>query len=141
MGLGPASVRRRRKWKGLRVMQMKRQAYSPSMLHMGDCNVCGHMQHDTIHDIWRDTIETFKDYQDEAIKTWYGKLPLTEVGRLYLACKLAGEAGEVAEKMAKLVRDKRGLMDISIEDQHAIKLELGDVLWYLTVIAAELGFN
>ncbi len=86
-------------------------------------------------------IETFKTYQDEAIKTWSGKLPLTEVGRLYLACKLAGEAGEVAEKMAKLVRDKDGLKYISIEDQHAIKLELGDVLWYLTVISAELGFN
>ncbi len=120
--------------------------YEPSIMHMGDCAVCGHLQRDAIHDV-KDRTEAFheiltlNDYQNAAIKTWTGKLPCTEQGRLYLLCKLTGEAGEVAEKGAKLVRDKNGLMDISVEDLHALKLELGDVLWYLSVIAFELGFD
>jgi NTP pyrophosphatase (non-canonical NTP hydrolase) len=63
------------------------------------------------------------------------------MGRVYLALKLAGEAGEAAEKCGKLVRDKNGLLDIAKEDKRALALELGDVLWYLSVLAAELGFS
>lgn len=84
---------------------------------------------------------TLNGYQHEAKTTWKGKLPGTEMGRVYLALKLAGEAGEAAEKCGKLVRDKNGLMDISSEDLCALALELGDVLWYVSVLAGELGFS
>ena len=84
---------------------------------------------------------TLDEYQEYAIDTWKGKLPGTEMGRVYLGLKLAGEAGETAEKLGKLVRDKNGLMDIAYEDRRAIALELGDVLWYLSVLADELGFT
>jgi len=84
---------------------------------------------------------TLNEYQLYAENTWTGKLPRTEMGRVYLALKLAGEAGEAAEKCGKLVRDKNGLMDISDEDGHALALELGDVLWYLSVLAGELGYT
>ena len=60
---------------------------------------------------------------------------------LYPASKLAGEAGEVAEKLAKLTRDKGICLyeDIPSEDRTALVKELGDVLWYVSDIASNLG--
>lgn len=49
---------------------------------------------------------------------------------------LTGEAGEVAEKFKKIIRDKNGV--ISKEDKDAIKKELGDVLWYTATISRYL---
>lgn len=56
---------------------------------------------------------------------------------VYPALKLAGEAGEVAEKVGKLIRDRAGLMDKAWRLDLA--KELGDVLWYLNALALELG--
>ncbi|MFB6145112.1 MAG: nucleoside triphosphate pyrophosphohydrolase family protein [Candidatus Nanohaloarchaea archaeon] len=52
----------------------------------------------------------------------------------YLALGLNGEAGEVAEKIKKSIRDDKELGD-------DMKKELGDVLWYLARLADELGFE
>jgi len=52
---------------------------------------------------------------------------------------LANEAGEVAGKIKKIFRDKGG--QVSEEDREALKLELGDVLWYLTQICTELNLT
>jgi NTP pyrophosphatase (non-canonical NTP hydrolase) len=62
---------------------------------------------------------------------------------LYASSKLAGEAGEVAEKLAKQVRDKgvTSFSGISPEDRQALGKELGDVLWYVSEIANRLGFS
>ena len=49
---------------------------------------------------------------------------------------LSGEAGEVADKVKKLVRDKSG--EISDNDRDEIIKELGDVLWYTATIARYL---
>lgn len=46
---------------------------------------------------------------------------------------LTGEAGEVAEKFKKIIRDKNG--ELSEEDKNEIIKELGDVLWYISIIA------
>ena len=51
-----------------------------------------------------------------------------------MATGLAGETGEVLELLKKHVRDGE-------VDTHALLLELGDVLHYLTRIAAEYGFS
>lgn len=58
-----------------------------------------------------------------------------EMWKYYLPLKLAGEAGEVAEKFGKWVRDGGSLND------EAIIKELGDVLWYVAVLANELGYD
>lgn len=50
---------------------------------------------------------------------------------------LGGEAGEVQEKFKKLLRDKQG--KLTDDDMAEIVKELGDVLWYVSVIADLLG--
>ena len=52
----------------------------------------------------------------------------------YLALGLTSEAGEVAGKIKKIIRDGKG-------DKEAIAYEIGDVLWYCAVLASELGVS
>ena len=52
---------------------------------------------------------------------------------------LVGEAGEVAEIVKKIVRDKEG--KISAGDKQEIKKELGDVLWYIAVMSDYLNLS
>ena len=54
---------------------------------------------------------------------------------VYPALGLCGEAGEVADKIKKTVRGDRPLEEVigNIAD------ELGDVLWYLAILADDLG--
>lgn len=58
-------------------------------------------------------------------------------GVIYPALGLAGEAGEVCEKIKKIIRDKNGVIDD--EDKRAIIKELGDAMWYISEIATRLG--
>lgn len=58
---------------------------------------------------------------------------------IYPTLGLAGEAGEVADKIKKIMRDDGGV--VSDEKAVAIKKELGDVLWYIAQISTELGFK
>ena len=58
---------------------------------------------------------------------------------IYPTLGLAGEAGEVAEKVKKVIRDKAGVFDA--DTRTAIAKELGDVLWYVAQIASELDLD
>lgn len=57
----------------------------------------------------------------------------------YLVLGLCSEAGEIAGKYKKIIRDKEGVMDA--ESRAAIMDEIGDVLWYVTMLSIELGFT
>jgi NTP pyrophosphatase (non-canonical NTP hydrolase) len=55
----------------------------------------------------------------------------------YLCLGLASEAGEIAGKMKKLIRDEKGYPNE--EWDSALSAELGDVLWYIARLADEIG--
>ncbi len=58
---------------------------------------------------------------------------------LYPTLGLCGEAGEVAEKVKKMVRDDGG--GLTAERRDALAAELGDVLWYVSQLATEAGLD
>ncbi len=62
------------------------------------------------------------------------------MGAYYSVLGLCGEAGEVADKLKKIYRDK-DWKNITIEDKEDIKKELGDVLWYIAKMCDDLGFT
>jgi len=57
----------------------------------------------------------------------------------YPALGLTGEAGEVADKLKKVIRDNDGVLTDPVRD--AVAKELGDVLWYLAVLAFEMDYT
>ncbi len=77
-------------------------------------------------------------YQDQARST--ARYP-SDVALLYPTLKLAGEAGEVAEKLGKAMRDAGWLpgQPVPTELRDALVKELGDVLWYVASVAVDLG--
>ncbi|HRY28140.1 MAG TPA: nucleoside triphosphate pyrophosphohydrolase family protein [Candidatus Moranbacteria bacterium] len=79
----------------------------------------------------------FKEYQEKSRKT--ALYPNIGNNFVYPTLGLAGEAGEVAEKIKKVIRDKEGIIDDATREE--IKKELGDVLWYLSQIASELNLS
>jgi NTP pyrophosphatase (non-canonical NTP hydrolase) len=79
----------------------------------------------------------FKEYQKLSRRTVL--YPNKDNNFVYPTLGLSGEAGEVAEKIKKVLRDKNGVVDEVIKADLA--KELGDVLWYLTQIATELGLS
>lgn len=80
---------------------------------------------------------TFDEYQNQAATT----AVMDDNQRLfvYTALGLNGEAGEVAEKVKKILRDHDG--DLAQLDRDDIKKELGDVLWYVAMFARSIGIS
>lgn len=75
------------------------------------------------------------EYQKLALRTALVDDKKDELFLLMLG--LSGEVGEVSEKVKKIVRDHAG--DFSKLDLDNFSKELGDVLWYLAVIADYFG--
>lgn len=71
------------------------------------------------------------DYQQLAKRTASPKDKKDELFHLILG--LVGETGEVAEKAKKIVRDHGS--DFSKLDLDNFKKELGDIMWYVAIIA------
>lgn len=99
---------------------------------------------------------SLNEYQSRAAETAIYPGKGTPLGLIYCALKMAGEAGEVSEKVGKAIRED-GVMRVGIAfgvpfhhggtDMHAfseeridgLKAELGDVLWYVAAAAKEIG--
>lgn len=77
------------------------------------------------------------EYQKQALGT--AIYPNKGDNIVYPTLGLCGEAGEVAEKVKKLIRDRDGVMND--EWKATTAMELGDVLWYASSVANELGFT
>lgn len=58
---------------------------------------------------------------------------------LHWTLGVGGEAGEITEKIKKIVRDKKG--EMSLSDREELMKEVGDVLWYLAVLSKHLGYS
>ena len=79
----------------------------------------------------------FNDYQTISRRT--ALYPKKGHDFTYPTLGLAGETGEVAEKVKKILRDKNGVVDSATKEE--LKKELGDVLWYLAQLATEFGLS
>lgn len=80
---------------------------------------------------------TFEEYQKKSRET--AIYPDKGKNFIYPTLGLAGEAGEIAEKIKKVLRDKNGVIDE--ETRKEISKELGDVLWYLSQLATEVELS
>ena len=79
----------------------------------------------------------FTEYQELAKSTAIYPMMYKKV---YPALGLCGEAGEVAEKIKKVIRDG---VDYGYEEEFKADLtkELGDVLWYVAALASDLDIS
>ena len=83
------------------------------------------------NEVYRTKTMNLNDYQKMAARTAIYK---TTHAILYPALGLAGEAGEVANKIKKMLRDD----DF---DRSAIAAEIGDVLWYVAALSRDLNID
>jgi NTP pyrophosphatase (non-canonical NTP hydrolase) len=84
----------------------------------------------------------FDEYQRRAIKTdLFGGKPQPVDSHAFLAqlLGLMGEAGEISEKFKKIIRDQDA--KLTKENKQEIKKELGDLLWYISVVSTYLGLK
>jgi NTP pyrophosphatase (non-canonical NTP hydrolase) len=81
---------------------------------------------------------TFDEYQKQALTT-----VISEGNEfndlLHWVLGVNGEAGEIAEKVKKIIRDKGG--KVTEADKKELGKEIGDVLWYLAVFAHHLDIK
>ena len=80
---------------------------------------------------------TFEEYQKLAKKT--ALYPVIGQSFVYPVLGLAGEAGEMANKIKKIFRDDNGVL--TEERKKEISKELGDILWYVAQVSTELGIS
>ena len=77
------------------------------------------------------------EYQQFAMKT--AIFPKNDAFA-YTALGLAGEAGEIANKVKKFIRDGYDVEEL-VDRQNEVIDELGDVLWYVAAVAEVMGTN
>lgn len=79
---------------------------------------------------------TLNEYQQRALETAiYSK----QFSIIYPALGMCGEAGEVADKVKKVIRDNKD--EFTSEKKAEIAKEIGDVLWYCATLAHDLGYS
>ena len=81
----------------------------------------------------------FDEYQQLANRTGNFEGKQAEFAMMYLALGVTSEAGEIADKIKKIIRNDNGV--VSEEKREAIKAEIGDVLWYLSQLARHFNYS
>jgi NTP pyrophosphatase (non-canonical NTP hydrolase) len=79
-----------------------------------------------------------KEYQEKALTTAFHQ---EKYKVIYPALGLGNESGEVMGKIKKWLRGDDGEGIMSDDRKEGLKGELGDVLWYLAVLAHDLGLS
>ena len=79
---------------------------------------------------------TLYEYKDKAITTLKYPGSREELGLRYVSLGLAGECGEIAEKLKKIIRDQS--CEITPSQKEDLIKEVGDVLWYIFGMQYEL---
>ena len=84
---------------------------------------------------------TFYEYEEAALNH-----AIYDYELIYPVLGLVSEAGEVADKVKKIIRDDEidivdPLVDLTEDQRKAIALELSDCLWYITAAAADVGYD
>lgn len=79
---------------------------------------------------------SLNEYQQCALET---AVYPEEYNIVYPALGIAGDAGEVADKVKKVIRD--GNADFSLVKCEEIAMEIGDVMWYCAVLADRIGYK
>ena len=77
------------------------------------------------------------EYQKKALET---AVYPEEYRIIYPTLGLTGEAGEVSDKVKKVIRDRNASFE-NEETRLAIAKEIGDVLWYIATLSHDLGFH
>ena len=83
------------------------------------------------NEVYRTKTMNLNDYQKMAARTAIYK---STHSIMYPALGLAAEAGEVANKVKKILRDDNF-------DRQAIADEIGDVLWYIAALSRDLNID
>lgn len=79
---------------------------------------------------------TLNEYQQAALETAnYPK----EYNIIYPVLGMNGEAGEVADKVKKVIRDNN--REFTDDRKREIAKEIGDVLWYCAALAHDIGYT
>lgn len=78
-----------------------------------------------------------KEYEEAAART--AIYPDRGNNITYPTLGLAGETGEVCEKIKKLIRDNNGEITDSFREN--LRKELGDILWYIAAVAYEANIS
>ncbi len=83
----------------------------------------------------------FNEYQVKAMEL--ASYPQVGANLIYPALKLAGEAGEAADKVGKIWRNQGLTSANGYTEQQKLDLckELGDVLWYIAALGMEMGVS
>lgn len=77
---------------------------------------------------------TLNEYQSMALETAIYKQPV-----IYPTLGLTGEAGEVSDKVKKVLRDNDSIF--TDEKKREIAKEIGDVLWYVATLSHDIGYT
>lgn len=77
---------------------------------------------------------TLNEYQKMALETAIYPQPI-----IYPTLGLTGEAGEVSDKVKKVLRDNDSIF--TDDKKTEIAKEVGDVLWYIATLSHDIGYT